>query len=174
MKSDMIKNLEERSLSLRKAVDKAKRCLGKAPEGHLQYSTSKRTNTIQYFHRTDPKSTHGKYIPVSKRKLAVSLAQKDYMKRLLPVAQKEQTLIENLLSFYNSTMTMEELYSPFRNPAAGSSLLLNLRKMNIYRPGMPLSMSTKNSAKILRNITLQMECACGPSQNCLLLTACFA
>ena len=56
MKSDMIKNLEERSLSLRKAVDKAKRCLGKAPEGHLQYSTSKRTNTIQYFHRTDPKA----------------------------------------------------------------------------------------------------------------------
>ena len=116
MKSDMIKNLEERSLSLRKAVDKAKRCLGKAPEGHLQYSTSKRTNTIQYFHRTDPKSTHGKYIPVSKRKLAVSLAQKDYMKRLLPVAQKEQTLIENLLSFYNSTMTMEELYKSLPEP----------------------------------------------------------
>ena len=63
MKSDMIKNLEERSLSLRKAVDKAKRCLGKAPEGHLQYSTSKRTNTIQYFHRTDPKKHAWKVYP---------------------------------------------------------------------------------------------------------------
>ncbi len=56
-------------------------------EGKLR--VLKRKNSYQYFLRTDPKDSNGKYLPVKKRKIAVRIAQRDYDERIIVAAEKE-------------------------------------------------------------------------------------
>lgn len=77
---------------LERIEEAAKRDLKQAPKGTLRIARN--NNTEQYYWRTDPKDTRGKYIRKKEEKLIKSLAQKDYARKVLavlePVIRKEK------------------------------------------------------------------------------------
>lgn len=64
----------------------------KAPEGSLRIVDKK--SYCQYFWRNDSKDTNGKYIPKEKMNLIRALAQKEYNRKVLKLAQKEEKILK--------------------------------------------------------------------------------
>ncbi|MDD2981210.1 MAG: hypothetical protein PHN80_14755 [Hespellia sp.] len=94
----------------------AEKDLREAPEGSLVISKS--GNRTQYYHRTDPKNFHGKYIRKDNKKLAKQLAQKDYAEKILSLVKKGKKQLINFLSIceFDGIGTMyEELSQSRRN-----------------------------------------------------------
>lgn len=70
---------------------------------------------MQYYHRTEPKDTSGKYIRSEDHKLAEALAQRDYDNQLLKLALREAAAIKNLRSIQEDK-TVEDLYESLKAP----------------------------------------------------------
>lgn len=99
MKDELIENHRKELEELEKIIEKAQSSLKNAPEGSLRIS--KKKNTVQYYWRTDPKDTHGKYIKKSQQKLIQQLAQKNYDKKILEIAYKNKDIMKKFLSVYH-------------------------------------------------------------------------
>ena len=56
-------------------------------EGKLR--VQKRKNSYQYFLRSDPKDTKGKYLSISQREVAARIAQREYDTKIVEAANKE-------------------------------------------------------------------------------------
>lgn len=82
---DQVKNLKEQ-------IEKN---LKRAPEGSLTVSKSK--NTIQFFHKENPKEKKGKYIKKTNKKLITQLAQKDYDQLLFRALEKRELKLKKML-----------------------------------------------------------------------------
>ena len=89
--------------------------LTNAPEGKLRFSRRGRDGYTCYFCCTEPGDTTGKYIKKRDRSLAAALAQKDYNIRVVKAANKELTLIDNLMK-YDSVQKAEQIYSALEEP----------------------------------------------------------
>lgn len=87
--------LEERFQLLESEVRKRNSALKSAPEGTLR--VIKHGNGYQFYHRTEPGDTSGKYIKKQNIKLAQGLAQKAYDKKFVELASKEMLLIGKYL-----------------------------------------------------------------------------
>ncbi|SFH92413.1 hypothetical protein SAMN04487830_1134 [Pseudobutyrivibrio sp. OR37] len=83
-------------------VDRLKLELDNAPDGSLRITNRK--SYVQYYWRKDAKDTNGAYIHKEDMDIAKALAQKEYNKKLLKCALKEQCIVNDY-----SSMLEEEL-----------------------------------------------------------------
>ncbi len=95
-----LKKLKEVYVQLQKAREKT-------IEGHLRII--KKSNSAQYYHRTNPKDYNGKYLPRSENGLAEKLAQKDYYMKLIPALKNEISAAELYLSKISNCEKESEL-----------------------------------------------------------------
>lgn len=79
------RKLEQELLELEKIKEAAERDIKNAPPGTLRIS--KKPTFDQYYWRTDPKDTRGKYIRKSEEELIKGLAQKEYAQKMLALVK---------------------------------------------------------------------------------------
>ena len=97
--NSVINSLIKEKQFLKETIEKARKDLRHAPEGTLQIKRHK--NGYQFFHRTEPRKSNGKYIQAKDQKIVVSLIQKRYLTQLLRAALKQQQAIEAFLKQYD-------------------------------------------------------------------------
>ncbi len=106
MIKDELNSRREYLNSVSKSIDKKNK---KAPEGSLRISPGR--GIVQYYHRKDPSDRQGTYISKTKDKaLIASLAQKEYERKVLMVANKEIAAIDAFIKLF-PVDTAEEVYS---------------------------------------------------------------
>jgi hypothetical protein len=88
----LLQELSERHEALSTIIEDKRHALNSVPDGGLRIQ--KRNNYYQYYLRSDPKDIAGKYIPKKDYEVAVRLAQKEYDRTILSIAEKEMNLIE--------------------------------------------------------------------------------
>lgn len=93
---DFSEALRARIAQLNAVIDLKLKALKRAPEGTLNISESH--GNVQYYHRTTPDSTKGKYISKENQQLIRRLAQKDYDVHILKALKKEQRLLKTVLT----------------------------------------------------------------------------
>ena len=84
--------------------------LKSAPKGRL--CISKSHNSFQYYMIEEYKPNKRYYLDKSKRKIAISLAQRDYNKKLLELVKRELNKLDNFIKSYqpqNMTKCYENL-----------------------------------------------------------------
>lgn len=101
-----ISDLQERRERLNNIVDELRLSIDKSPEGVLHLVKSSRG--VQYYHRTDPKDKSGKYIRKRDQAIVYKLAQKDYDKKVLLLAEQEIKQIDRFLSKYSPSKLSNE------------------------------------------------------------------
>lgn len=113
-KDDLLDSLLLRKIVLEELIMNKTKSVNAAPEGGLR--TTVRKNCYQYFRRTDPEDTNGKYITKNDRHLAKQLAQRDYDRDVLHKAQKEFALISRYVEHLknNSLIDVYENLNPAR------------------------------------------------------------
>lgn len=99
--------IEERESYLLQLKKEKEEALKKAPEGHLRVCQS--GNRIQYYERTNPKDFNGVYLNDDNIKRAYELAQKDYDKKIIRVAEQELKAIQKYISTYPNK-SVEQIY----------------------------------------------------------------
>jgi len=105
--------LQVRKQFLEEIIAEKKTAVKNAPDGELRFN--RHGNRIQYYCRTDPKDTAGKYIKTNNRDFAAALAQKDYDKKVLKLAQGELRNIHLLLKQYEKGQ-IETVYEKLQDP----------------------------------------------------------
>lgn len=93
--SEFSQQLQKRVAQLNALLDLKLRALKKAPEGSLRISQCH--GNVQYYRRENQKEKIGHYIDSNQYKLAQSLAQKDYNKRLVASLKKELKILQSVL-----------------------------------------------------------------------------
>jgi hypothetical protein len=86
----VLQPITKRKEQLEKIISCKSASLQQPCEGKLR--VQKRKNTYQYFLRTDPKDTNGKYLTSDKQQIAAMIAQREYDERIVNVAKKELKL----------------------------------------------------------------------------------
>ena len=99
LEKDLLYFIEERLALLEKLHEEKNSSLKQAPEGTLRISR-KNEKQLQYYIRTDPKDTLGKYINVKNRRIVEALAQKDYDRKVLQASEKEIKLLKSTIAEY--------------------------------------------------------------------------
>lgn len=95
---------KQKLLYLKEQLEKS---LQNAPEGFLRIG--RRGTRTQYYHRTNPKDSTGKYIRTTDTPLAHALAQKDYDTKVLRATEQELTAISKYFDFYPKNIA-EDIY----------------------------------------------------------------
>lgn len=95
---DISQNIRKRVTILKMEIEARSENLKRAPAGTLKCLIKK--NCFQYYHRTDPKDTSGKFLAKDNSKLIAALAQKEYDRKFIEEATKELKLLENFLKGY--------------------------------------------------------------------------
>lgn len=119
-KKELFVEMEERLEALKRLETEKIKALKHVPEGTLRVATVK--NTFQYYHRTDPYDSNGKYISKKKENFIKSLAQKDYDGKILRSVKEERTALERYLKVAEKTDygrvfdSLHEGRKPFVNP----------------------------------------------------------
>lgn len=91
--------MKMKASKLAEIIEHADKSLKNAPKGYLRISKNK--NTDQYYWRTDPKNSCGKYIRKKEQNLIHQLAQKSYCKLILNSSKKSYDAINSFLSTYD-------------------------------------------------------------------------
>ena len=99
--------MEERKEQLHKIKKEKEKALKNAPTGHLRIS--QRGETVQYYHRTDPKDFNGVYLPQKSSSMVQKLAQKDYDEKVLVSVNKELYAVDKYLML-SPEISAEEIY----------------------------------------------------------------
>ena len=94
------KELVERKELLTSIINTKSISLKSAPQGNLRIL--KRKNHYQYYLRKDPKDTNGVYIPKKDIKIAASVLQRDYDKKIIEIASRELAKIEEYLALLSN------------------------------------------------------------------------
>ncbi len=118
-REEILHAVYKRMEQLEKVICYKEKSLQQQCEGKLRIQ--KKGNGYQYFLRTDPKDTNGKYIPLSKRNLAIGIAQQDYDEKLISAAKKELRVVSDYAKLLenNSVTSIYELLHP------GKKILVN-------------------------------------------------
>jgi len=93
---DIIKLLEARAATLKKAITKAEKDKDSYPEGRLRISANK--NRTRYYKVDRSGDTQGEYLTKEQYRMALTLAQKDYNKQFLKQAKLELATLEHSIS----------------------------------------------------------------------------
>lgn len=109
----VINELEKLNNSIEEHINRIIRRIENAPAGSLRIINKGQKH--QYYHRIDPSDPQGKYIPRKYHSVAVSLAQKDYDKKLLKILNRHQELISVFLSNYDAEAA-QNVYKDLREP----------------------------------------------------------
>lgn len=109
--------LLKKEKELKNIIVRTKESLKDAPEGHLRISQSGKK--VQYYYRsqeTDGPYKTGKYIRKENQQLAYRLAQRDYEKKLLKVAENRLASVQKLLKDYEADELQKvyEQMNPYR------------------------------------------------------------
>lgn len=88
--------LVQQEKELNTLTEQVVRFLKNAPSGSLRIVCKK--NSKQYYWRTDPKDTNGRYINKHDEKLFRDLAKKEYAQKILEVIQEQGEKIRDLLA----------------------------------------------------------------------------
>ncbi len=94
------KELVKRKELLTSIINTKSISLKSAPQGNLRIL--KRKNHYQYYLRKDPKDTNGVYIPKKDIKIAASVLQRDYDKKIIEIASRELSKIEEYLALLSN------------------------------------------------------------------------
>lgn len=101
---ELVKILENRRSELKKSISKIKRgsrALQPKQEGKIR--AERKGNIYQYYLRTDPKDTSGKYLKRSEDELVRTLLQKEYNDDIIGAYESELDVITRYLSKTNPT-----------------------------------------------------------------------
>jgi hypothetical protein len=93
--NEIIGELQKRKVLLEASIAIANKKIEKLPEGKLRISYCR--GNLQYYKIIDSADTHGKYIKKSDFKIAQELAQKDYLKKIIDVAQEELKIVKRAI-----------------------------------------------------------------------------
>ena len=93
--NEIIGELQKRKVQLEASIAIANKKIEKLPEGKLRISYCR--GNPQYYKIIDSADTHGKYIKKSDFKIAQELAQKDYLKKIIDVAQEELKIVKRAI-----------------------------------------------------------------------------
>ncbi len=104
---DLNEMLHKRARKLKTIIDKCRKCLVDSPQGRLHAVMKKGRPT--YSIRAPGKRGKDKYINASNIKTAVNLAQRDYYRQVLEIAENELACIEALLKS-RMTVLAEDCY----------------------------------------------------------------
>lgn len=99
--------LDAREKFLLKLKKEKEKSLKKVPEGSLRIN--KKGDKTEYYHRTDPKNSSGKYICKDNISLARKLAQKDYDEKIIQSSEKELEAIHKFNQMY-PLRNVEQIY----------------------------------------------------------------
>lgn len=113
MNNQLTTELQKRKQLLEGIITEKRNALQNAPDGELRFNCHGKR--VQYYCRTDPKDTVGKYIKTSDHDFAITLAQKDYDKKVLNLAIGELRNINSLLKQYEKGR-IETVYEKLREP----------------------------------------------------------
>ena len=91
--------MQDKKKELEELLSKVKERISQAPCGTLRIS--QRGQYLQYYHRTEPKDTKGKYIKKSDMDLVKELAQKDYDQKIVIEIKQQLEVINNCLEKYH-------------------------------------------------------------------------
>ena len=98
-RSSVINTLKEENQFLKETIENARKELSHAPDGSLQIK--RHNNGYQFYHRTEPGKSNGKYIRAKDHKTVISLIRKRYLTQLLRAAVKQHQVIEAFLKQYD-------------------------------------------------------------------------
>lgn len=107
---ELLKQLELRITTLKKAISKAEKDQIPAVDGHLRVSVSRGRN--RYYHITKAGDSTGRYVHKKDMEFSAALAQKEYNRQFLKQAVDELSRLENILtqlSDHNADLTYEKL-----------------------------------------------------------------
>lgn len=79
-------------------------------DAKLSGDTAENAKNVQYYLRENPEDKSGKYVRRGQRKVVAAIAQKDYLKKLLRVLNREKAAIQKFLNHYNPDEAWE-IYS---------------------------------------------------------------
>lgn len=91
-------DLNADAINLNEIIVKTRLSMRSAPKGSLRIS--KRGNSVQYYHRDDPKKQNGRYINKKNMNLAHRLAQKEYDNQVLELAHRKRELLHRFNDEY--------------------------------------------------------------------------
>ena len=106
----LLQEMAERRNALSIVVKEKNDALKAVPDGRLR--VQKRQNSYQYYLRNDPKDINGKYIPKKDHDIAIRLAQKEYDRTILNLAEKELNIIEEYERFLQD-YPIEKTYNQY-------------------------------------------------------------
>jgi hypothetical protein len=106
----LLQEMAERRNALSIVVKEKNDALKAVPDGRLR--VQKRQNSYQYYLRNDPKDINGKYIPKKDHEIAIRLAQKEYDRTILNLAEKELNIIEEYERFLQD-YPIEKTYNQY-------------------------------------------------------------
>lgn len=115
--------LQKRKNFLEKIIAEKENALQSVPDGNLRFRQD--GSRFYYYCRTDPKDTVGKYIKKKDCDFAAALAQKEYDKKVLKLAQSELKNINSLLKQYEKGQ-IDTIYEKLQKP-----------RQNLIRPVIP-------------------------------------
>ena len=127
-------------------ITQIRQSLCDAPSGQLRISA--KGKKIQYYYRTQETNgpfRNGQYIRKKDQELAYRLAQRDYDRKLLEIAEKELASVQRLLNVYNA-QELQEVYgqmNPYRKamvaPKVVSDELFAEQWKNVCYEGKPFA-----------------------------------
>jgi len=101
-----VKSLEERKYYLENLIEEKQKAMTNAPEGRLRINEDKIRHRTQFYHCVEGRKANGNYIKRENLPLAYQLAQKEYDKDILLLADKELRMVKQYLkSFSPSAIT---------------------------------------------------------------------
>ena len=101
--------LQQRLLQLKEALMELTKNQKNQQKGHLRVS-QRGSARPQYYHYTTPTDFTGKYIRKKNLNFAKTLAQKDYEENIIPLLQKEITVLEEYLTQTSNGRAISEFY----------------------------------------------------------------
>lgn len=107
------KSFRQELMELEKIKKAAEQDIKNAPDGTLRIAKNK--NTDQYYWRTDPKDTTGKYIRKSEEQLIKGLAQKDYAQKVLALLEPIIKTKKKELQQFGESSAQEQLIAIYEN-----------------------------------------------------------
>lgn len=102
--------LRNEANQLKKIIEAVKKRLKNAPKGHLRISKSR--GRVEYYFKDEKCSAarkNGRYLKASERKIAKSIAQRDYDMKVLKASTERVKAIEVFLKKYEKT-SLKEIY----------------------------------------------------------------
>ncbi len=111
--SDLKEELTMREQFLAKLAEEKAKAVSRAPEGTLRANLHGKS--VQFYRRTKETGNNGKYLKVRESPIVRALAQKEYDRKILQSALREQELLAPLKVFYEFEMQAEAQYERISN-----------------------------------------------------------